>query len=89
MEGRTLILRLLSLSAKPSGMTDKRIYTVFVFCASEMSSCDCACKITLLVNSFELQEMRKLSVQSRPNISSAEYLIYFSCGRDYFESVVM
>ena len=89
MDSRTYVLGLFSLSAKLSVVTDTRIYTVFVFCASEMSSCDCACKSTVLVNSFELQEMRKLSVQARPNISSTEYLIYFSCGQDYFGSVVI
>jgi hypothetical protein len=36
-----------------------------------------------------LKTMRKLSVQVRSNISSTEYLIYFPCGQDYFESVVM
>ena len=89
VDGRTSVLGLPSVSAKLSGVTDTGIYTVFVFCASEMSSCDCACKSTVLVNSLELQEMRKLNVQDRPNISSTEYLIYFLCGQDYFESVVM
>jgi len=37
VDGRTSVLGLPSLSTKLSGVTDTRIYTVFVFCASEMS----------------------------------------------------
>jgi hypothetical protein len=58
MDGTSSVLGLL-------GVTDKRIYSVFVLCASEIPSCDCACKNTVLVNSFELQDMRMLKCSSQ------------------------